>query len=298
MVFGNGGSRSGAGVAFTRDPATGAPGLYFDFCPNGQGEDVVAGRRSLTDSSRLKRLLPAVFAKLQAVCATLEAEFHDMQDFEFAVQDGRLYLLQTRAAQRTPWAALRTAVDMVGEGLITPKEALRRLDGVDLAGLSRSRFSEPLPEPLAKAIVAGYGVASGVIALDTAVVQRLAATGQSVILVRPATITADIAGMPQVAGILTAAGSRTSHAAVVARQLGIVCLVGCKTLGIDLDRRVCRIGSQEIAEEDGISLDGNTGAIYRGWLPVQHERPERELCIVAGWAMAAPEKDGGGRRHK
>jgi pyruvate, orthophosphate dikinase len=295
MVFGNAGGRSGAGVAFTRDPATGAPGLYFDFCPNGQGEDVVAGRRSLTDNGQLERLLPAVFAALQTVRARLEAEFRDVQDFEFTVQDGRLYLLQTRAAQRTPWAALRTAVDMVGEGLIAPEEALGRLADVDLAKLSRSRFPEPLPEPLAKATVAGYGVASGALALDAVAVQRLAATGQSVILVRPETITADIAGMAQVAGILTAAGSRTSHAAVVARQLGIVCLVGCETLTIDLDRRVCRIGSQEIAEEDGISLDGNTGAIYRGLLPVQREHPERELAVVAGWAATSrttSEEDG------
>jgi pyruvate,orthophosphate dikinase len=287
MVFGNAGGRSGAGVAFTRDPATGLPGLYFDFCSNGQGEDVVAGRRTLSDSRRLQRLLPAVYAELQAVRTRLEAEFREVQDFEFTVQDGRLYLLQTRAAQRTPWAALRTAVDMVEEGLITPEEALRRLAEIDLRAITRSHFSEPLPKPLAHAIVAGHGVASGATAFDATAVQRLAAAGKAVILVRPDTVTSDIASMAEVAGILTASGSRTSHAAVVARQLGKVCLVGCQQLVIDLDRRACRIGTPEIAEGDPISLDGNSGAIYPGLLPVVHERPERELAIVAGWEETA-----------
>jgi pyruvate, orthophosphate dikinase len=287
MVFGNAGGSSGAGVAFTRDPGTGAPRLYFDFCLNGQGEDVVAGRRTATDDRQLQRILPDVFAELQTVRAKLETEFRDVQDFEFTVQDGRLYLLQTRAAQRAPWAALRTAVDMVEEGLITPEEALGRLSGVDLGAIARAHFAEPLPEALAHAMVAGHGVAAGAVAFDAASVRRLTAGGKPVILVRPDTVTADIADIAQVAGILTAAGSRTSHAAVVARQLGKVCLVGCERLGVDLDRRLCRIGAREIAEGDVLSLDGNTGAIYAGLLPVVRERPERELAIVAGWAGSA-----------
>ena len=297
MVFGNAGGRSGAGVAFTRDPANGAPGLYFDFCSNGQGEDVVAGRRTVSDSRRLEHVLPAVFAELQAVRAKLEAEFCEVQDFEFTVQDSRLYLLQTRTAQRTPWAALRTAVDMVQEGLITSEEALRRLAEVDLTTITRSRFAEPLPEPLAHAIVAGHGVANGAIAFDAASVQRLTAAGQSAILVRPGTVTSDIAGMAEVTGILTAAGSRTSHAAVVARQLGKVCLVGCRQLVIDLDRRVCRIGTQKIAEGDPISLDSNSGAIYPGLLPMVQERPERELAVIAGWQESATHIEANGMRH-
>jgi pyruvate,orthophosphate dikinase len=297
MVFGNAGGRSGAGVAFTRDPASGAPGLYFDFCSNGQGEDVVAGRLTVSDSQRLEHVLPAVFAELQAVRAKLEAEFCEVQDFEFTVQDSRLYLLQTRTAQRTPWAALRTAVDMAQEGLITWEEALRRLAGVDLTTITRSRFAEPLPEPLAHAIVAGHGVANGAIAFDAASVQRLTAAGQSAILVRPGTVTSDIAGMAEVTGILTAAGSRTSHAAVVARQLGKVCLVGCRQLVIDLDRRVCRIGTQKIAEGDPISLDSNSGAIYPGLLPMVQERPERELAVIAGWQESATHIEANGMRH-
>jgi phosphohistidine swiveling domain-containing protein len=250
---------------------------------------VVAGRRSVTDGCRPQRLLPAVFAELEAVRAKLEAEFRDVQDFEFTVQDGRLYLLQTRAAQRTPWAALRTAVDMVEERLIAPEEALRRLADIDLAAIARSRFSEPLPQPLARATVAGHGVASGAVALDAAAAERLAAKGRSVLLVRPDAVTSDIAGLAQASGILTAAGSRTSHAAVVARQLGKVCIVGCAQLAVDVARRICRIGSHEIAEADVISLDGNTGAVYRGCC---------RWCAIARRGSSPSSLDGPGRRRR
>jgi len=288
MVFGNAGGTSGAGVGFTRDPATGAAELYFDFCFNGQGEDVVAGRRTLADDDRLRSLLPDAFHDLEAVSAKLEALFHDAQDFEFTVQDGRLFILQTRRAKRTPLAALRMAVDMVKEALITPEEALHRLDGVDLASLGRTRFAPPLPEPLARAVVAGAGVASGPVALDAAAVERFAAGGTPPVLVRPETLTADIAGLAGAAGLLTAAGSRTAHAAVVARQLGKVCLVGCPGLQIDMARRVCKIGGVTLAEGDAISVDGNTGAIYSGALAVLTERPQRELAVVANWKSTAP----------
>ena len=287
MVFGNAGGTSGAGVGFTRDPSTGAASLYLDFSFNAQGEDVVAGRRTIADADRLARLLPGVFAELQAARGTLEALFRDMQDFEFTVQEGRLFLLQARRGKRTPAAALRIAVDMVAEGLITPAEALSLLAGIDAAAASHTRFAPPLPAPLAQAVPAGSGVASGPIALDAATAARFAASGTAPILLRPATVTADIEGLAQAAGILTAAGSRTSHAAVVARQLGKVCLVGCAGLEIDLARRVCRLGGEALAEGDPLSLDGNTGAVYRGLLPVVTERPERELAIVADWRRAA-----------
>jgi pyruvate,orthophosphate dikinase len=287
MVFGNFGPRSGAGVGFTRDPATGARELYFDFCLKGQGEDVVSGRHTPMDSEHLRLLLPAVFVELQAVGSRLEAEFRDVQDFEFTVQEGRLWLLQTRDAKRTPWAALRVAVDMVEEGLITPAEALQRLADVDLSAVVRTRFALPLPEPLAHATVAGLGVSSGAIALDTAAAERLVSQGRPTVLVRHETETSDIAGVARAAGILTVAGGRTSHGAVVARQLGKVCLVGCRELTIDLDRRQCRFGSLQLAEGAQISLDGNTGAIYPGALPVLHERPERELAAVASWGTGS-----------
>jgi pyruvate, orthophosphate dikinase len=293
MVFGNAGGTSGAGVGFTRDPATGARTLYFDFCCNGQGEDVVAGRRTVAGSEGLRLSLPDAYHALEDIAARLEALFHDAQDFEFTVQDGKLFLLQTRRAQRTPMAALRMAVDMAEEGLITPEQALRMLHGVKLASLGRTRFAPPLPQPVAQAVVAGAGVASGPVALDEAAAARFAAHGTPAILVRPETLTGDIAALAQAGGLLTAAGSRTAHAAVVARQLGKVCLVGCAGLEFDSARRLCRIGGTSFAEGDAISIDGNTGAIYPGALPVLTEHPDRELAVVAGWRLTVPHQADG-----
>jgi len=286
MVFGNAGGTSGAGVGFTRDPATGARTLYFDFCHNGQGEDVVAGRRTLSDNERLRASMPDAYRALHDAVARLEALFRDTQDFEFTVEEGHLFLLQTRCAQRTPLAALRIAVDMVAEGLINPADALHRLEGIDLASLGHTRFAAPLPKPLARAVIDGAGVASGPLALDAASAERFAARGTPPILVRPETLTADTAALANAAGLLTAAGSRTAHAAVVARQLGKVCLVGCPDLEIDGARHVCRIGDTYFTEGDWISLDGNTGAVYAGTLAIVTERPERELAVVAQWRRA------------
>ena len=283
MVFGNAGGTSGAGVGFTRDPSTGAASLYLDFSFNAQGEDVVAGRRTIADADRLARVLPAVFAELQAARGTLETLFRDMQDFEFTVQEGMLFLLQTRRGKRTPAAALRIAVDMVAERLLSPAEALSHLADIDPDAAAHTRFAPPLPAPLAQAVAAGSGVACGPIALDADAAARFAACGTPPILLRPATVTADIEGLAHAAGILTAAGSRTSHAAVVARQLGKVCLVGCAGLEIDLAQRSCGLGEEVLAEGDPLSLDGNTGAVYRGLLPIVTERPDRELAIVAAW---------------
>jgi len=177
MVYGNAGGESGAGVAFTRNPATGARELYFDFQFNAQGEDVVAGRHKLRDNERLHLVLPTVWSRLNDICHALEALFHDAQDFEFTMQSGALYLLQTRRAKRTDWAALAIAVDMVAEGLLKPAEALARLDGIDLGAVVRTTFALPVPATLAMAQVAGMGVASGAIALDPDAVKRLSAAG-------------------------------------------------------------------------------------------------------------------------
>jgi len=281
MVYGNAGGASGAGVGFTRDPATGARGLYVDFAFNGQGEDVVAGRRATDGGVRLARMLPSVYAQLEAICATLEALSGDAQDFEFTVQTGALWLLQTRRAKRTPWAALRIAVELVEEGLLSPAEGRQLLRGIDLAAVVRTRFANP-GAVLTRAQVASVGVASGRIALDSAAAERLAKSGP-VILVRQETVTEDIAGMASAIGILTAMGGRTSHAAVVARQLGSVCLVACPDLVIDLARRTCSIGGQEFAEGDPLSLDGNEGTVHAGMLEAMAERPERELAVIATW---------------
>ena len=287
MVYGNADGLSGAGVGFTRNPATGAHEFYFDFQAGGQGEDVVAGRQVIGDALRLARVLPRVWAELLEACTSLEALFRDAQDFEFTVQTRRLFLLQTRRAKRTDWAALRIAVDLVSEGLMTPEEALTSLDGVALDRIVRSRFELPLPSPLAHAVVAGFGVTSGLIALDSEAVARMATDGDAVILVRRDIATSDIDGLARSAGVLTALGGRTSHGAVVARQLDKVCLVSCPSLSIDLERRTCRIGGQELREGEAISLDGNDGAVYRGAFAVVTEQPANELATVAGWRKAA-----------
>jgi pyruvate,orthophosphate dikinase len=286
MVFGNAGGGSGSGVGFTRNPATGAREFYYDFQFNGQGEDVVAGRQRLGDHDRLRAALPAVFARLNEICRELEALFRDAQDFEFTIQSGALFLLQTRRAKRTDWAALTIAADMVAEGLLSAAEALERLEGIDLQGVVRTSYAEPQPQPLATALAAGVGVATGAIALDVDAVKRLAAEGEPALLVRRDTATTDIEGMALAAGILTASGGRTSHAAVVARQLGKVCLVGCEALEIDLEKRQCRIGGTLFDEGDFLSLDGNSGAVYPGRLAPLTERPERALSAIAEWRRA------------
>jgi pyruvate,orthophosphate dikinase len=287
MVFGNAGGASGAGVGFTRDPATGAHQFYFDFQFNGQGEDVVAGRQKLRDNDRLRLSLPAVWARLNEVCQILEKLFGDAQDFEFTVQSGTLFLLQSRRAKRTDWAAVAIAADMVAEQLMTPAQGLAALEGVNLDAVARTAFEPPLPAPLAMAQVASIGVVSGAVALDTTAVRRLTEAGTPAILVRRDTVTSDIEGMALAAGILTASGGRTSHAAVVARQLGKVCLVACNELEIELDRRQCRIGGTVVNEGDFLSLDGNSGAVLAGRLNAVSERPERALAAIASWREAA-----------
>lgn len=285
MVFGNAGGESGSGVAFTRNPATGDRELYLDFRFNGQGEDVVAGRYRADDHRRLRRLFPMVWRQIESTSQTLEALFHDAQDFEFTLQSGVLYLLQSRNAKRSDWAALRIAVDLVREGLIDPGEAQRRLSHIDLARVSRTRLDTHSAVPLARAEAASIGVVRGAAAFDSAAAERLAKDGVPVILVRRETSTSDLSGIAAASGILTAAGSRTSHAAVVARQLGKVCLVGCASLEIDLGRRCCRIGAQTINEGDFLSLDGNQGCVFSGELKVLTERPERELKAIARWSL-------------
>lgn len=283
MVFGNAGGDSGSGVGFTRNPATGEGELYLDFRFYGQGEDVVAGRQRTQDHEHLRRTLPSVWKQIESTARTLETLFRDAQDFEFTVENGALHLLQSRDAKRTGWAAVRIAVDFVKEGLIEPAEGRRRLRGVDLAAVSRTRFKAHDRKPLAHAQSASIGVASGALAFDSAAAERMAKEATPAILVRREIATADIGGIASAAGILTATGSRSSHAAVVARQLGKVCLVGCAALEVDPQRRRCRFGKKTLNEGDSLSLDGNDGAIYSGSLEIVIERPERELKAIAGW---------------
>lgn len=287
MVFGNSGSRSGAGVGFTRDPATGEPALYLDFLFDAQGEDVVSGRQVASDSERLARQLPAVATDLARIAKSLESEFREVQDFEFTVEEGRLYLLQTRAAKLAPWAALKVAVAMVREGLIGRSEALRRLDGLALDRLERQTFHDAAgTEPIARAVSASMGAAIGAIAFHPDRVAALVADGRPAILVREDIATEDIAGIAAADGILTARGGRTSHAAVVARQMGKVCLVGCPSLRIESDGRGCFIGASRFREGDDLTLDGDGGRVFAGRIPVLRERPEADLAEVAGWRAA------------
>jgi pyruvate,orthophosphate dikinase len=288
MVFGNSGATSGAGVGFTRNPATGENSAYFDFLFNAQGEDVVSGRHSVNDTARLPRQLPLVAAELQRVTAALETEFRDMQDFEFTVENGRLYILQTRAAMRTPWAAVRIATDMVREGRITPTEALSHVEGLQLDRIGRTRLAAQTNSPaLATAVSASTGVAGGSIVFESKRAVELAAQGRRVILARPDIQTSDIEGIAAADGVLTTAGGRTSHAAVVARQLGKVCLVACSELHIAPDGKSCVLGVTRFSEGDEVTLESDAGRIYAGRLQLVHERPEKELAELAAWRAAA-----------
>ena len=299
MVFGNAGMDSGSGVGFTRDPATGENQPYLDFLFNAQGEDVVSGRCAVNHIERLQRRLPRVAAELSRITGVLEDEFRDVQDFEFTVENGRPYLLQTRDAKRTPWAALKIAVDMVREKRITPEEALRRLDGISIDRIERLRIAPGAGViPLAMAVPASLGVATGEIVFDAKRAMEVRGEGRKAILLREDIATEDIEGLAAADGVLTGAGGRTSHAAVVARQLGKVCLVGCSSLRIDAARKSCVVGSEPLREGDVVTLDGDNGQVYRGEVAVVRMRPESELSEVAGWrgaqvAVGDPEKTDG-----
>jgi pyruvate,orthophosphate dikinase len=284
MVYGNAGGTSGAGVAFTRDPATGERSLYLDFMFNAQGEDVVSGRHRISDASRLSELLPTVYGEILKAGQLLEQEFRDMQEFEFTVQDGMLSILQTRAGKRTSWAALRIIVEQAEEGLIATKEALDRAAALDLGGIGRSRIVRANEtRTLCRAVSASIGVAVGEIAFDAAKARDVAAAGRAAILVREDIATDDIVGIASAAGILTATGGRTAHAAVVARQLNKVCLVGCEALTVDLASRRCSIGGQWFSEGDSLCLDGHSGEVLAGAVQIETERPAELLAKLAHW---------------
>jgi pyruvate, orthophosphate dikinase len=278
MVFGNAGGTSGAGVGFTRHPSTGAPEPWVDFLFDAQGEDVVSGRRSAPGHRALAAVLPRVWAELVEAARRLERGLGDMQDFEFTVEQAHLYLLQARAGQRTPQAAARIALDLFDEGIIGRDEALARTRGLDAERLARVQLAPAQgvasAPPLAQATSACTGVASGPIALDEAAARAAAHAGHPAILVRAQAETADIAALDLAAGLLTQRGARTSHAAVVARQLGKVCLVGCEALGIDLAARAVRIAGREWREGEWLSLDGNTGAVYAGQVRTVRSTPQ------------------------
>jgi pyruvate,orthophosphate dikinase len=242
----------------------------------------------LTRADGLERLMPPNYGELREVVRRLETAFLDVQDFEFTIENGKLFLLQTRRAKRTPWAALRIAIDLAEEGLIAPDRALAQLTAIDLDKLVRRRVRIG-ETPLARGVPASLGVASGPIALSSAAAEAFAKDGKTPILVREDTVTADIAGMAVAAGILTARGGRTSHAAVVARQLDKVCLVGCEALTVAGDEQSCRIAGDTLQQGDIVTLDGESGAIYRGEIAAIEERPIAALAKIAAWRAAKAE---------
>jgi pyruvate, orthophosphate dikinase len=295
MVFGNSGCHSGAGVGFTRDPTSGHNAIWVDFLANAQGEDVVAGQRNAHGHAVLAQTAPDAWNELQAHALRLEQAFQDMQDFEFTVEDGALYLLQTRAGQRTPLAAARIALDLLDEGLISPEQALERTHNLQDSDLSTQRLVAQDPDqpgtapavPLAQALSACNGVVSGEIALDAQRVQERASAGVAVVLVRQDTQTSDIAALDAAAGLLTQRGARTAHAAVVARQMNKVCLVACSALHIDEAQRSVRLGEHLLAEGDVITLDGNNGCVYAGAVATCNATDEALLARLSALRQSA-----------
>lgn len=286
MVFGNMGASSGAGVAFTRNPWTGDPTPLIDFRSGGQGEDVVSGEREAMTQEELRQMMPDVYEELIRTGRKLEEHFSDMQDIEFTVQEGKLFLLQSRAGKRAPLAALRIAVDLLKDGILSQEEAARLLTGIDLPSIEIRTLSAT-EEPIGKGISASGGVAIGTIAFTPERAVQDSATGP-VILLRETASPDDIAGIDTAAGLLTARGARTSHAAVVARQMGKVCVVNCTDLAIDAPRHRCMIGKTPVREGEMLSIDGNTGAVYRGMVNIVTRKPDELLSIVATWQRPCP----------
>ena len=270
MVFGNMGETSGTGVAFTRDPATGQRQFFGECLTNAQGEDVVAGIRTPLPVKELEKFMPEAYKDLEATYKKLERHYRDMLDLEFTIQEGKLYMLQTRVGKRTGVAAVRIAVDMVKEGLITKKEALQRIGPDQLAQYLYPIFDaqeESRCTPLGKGLPAGPGAAAGKLALTADRAVEMKAAGNRVVLVRQETSPDEIHGMNAALGFLTARGGMTSHAAVVARQMGKVCVAGCEAIEV-LDSQSVRIGTQVFREGEYLSVNGSTGNVYGGDIPV------------------------------
>src|SRR2546421_6430129 len=284
MVFGNKGDESGTGVAFTRDPSTGETGLYGEFLANAQGEDVVAGIRTPQPLEEMKKRLPDAFEQLVETMHRLEEHYRDMQDIEFTVEDNDLYLLQTRSAKRTAAAAVKAAVDMAAEGLISREDAVARIDPAQL-----EQLLHPMIDPAAqwevatKGLNASPGAACGAIVLDADTAEERGKAGESVILVRWETTPDDIHGLIQAAGILTAHGGMTSHAAVVARGMGKPCVAGCEGLSIDIDARTITVGGRTLSEGDLLTIDGGTGAVIVGEVPLVAPEVNDDLQTILGW---------------
>jgi pyruvate, orthophosphate dikinase len=290
MVFGNTGENSGTGVCFTRDPSTGEKTFYGDFLLNAQGEDVVAGIRTPMHLSEMGRRMPHVYKQLERARKILEKHYRDMQDMEFTVEEGKLYMLQTRTGKRTPVATFRIAVDMVKERLITREQALMRVTAEDI-----ERLFYPVIDPsvaaqelasrkMATGINAVPGAAVGVAIFTAHEAEDLAATGQKVILVRRETSPEDVGGMAVAQGILTATGGKTSHAAVVARGWGKCCVVGCEGLEVDYAAKKMSVDGRVVRQGEWITLDGTDGIVYQGEVPLVTPQMPKDYYTILKWA--------------
>lgn len=287
MAFGNMGDDCGTGVAFTRDPATGAKGLFGEFLTNAQGEDVVAGVRTPMKITEMKDKFPEAFAQFTDVCAKLEAHYRDMQDMEFTVEHGKLYMLQTRNGKRTAQAALKIACDLVDEGVRTPKEAVAMIDPRNLDTLLHPQFDQvalKAATPVGKGLGASPGAACGQIVFSAEDAVDWKNRGKKVVMVRLETSPEDIVGMKASQGILTVRGGMTSHAAVVARGMGECCVSGCGDIVMDEEHKKFTLGGKEFREGDPISIDGTTGNIYAGIMPTVEAQIAGEFGRVMAWA--------------
>ena len=287
MAFGNMGDDCGTGVAFTRDPATGAKGLFGEFLTNAQGEDVVAGVRTPMHISEMADKFPEAFAQFNEVCKTLENHYRDMQDMEFTVEHGKLYMLQTRNGKRTAQAALKIACDLVDEGMRTPKEAVAMIDPRNLDTLLHPQFDAAAlkkADPMAKALAASPGAACGKIVFTAEDAKEWKARGEKVVLVRLETSPEDIEGMKASQGILTVRGGMTSHAAVVARGMGTCCVSGCSEIMMDEENKKFVLAGKEFHEGDWLSIDGSTGKIYDGIIPTVDASIAGEFGRIMAWA--------------
>ena len=287
MAFGNMGDDCGTGVAFTRDPATGEKGLFGEFLTNAQGEDVVAGVRTPMQITEMERKFPEAFIEFKNVCKTLEKHYRDMQDMEFTVEHGKLYMLQTRNGKRTAQAALKIACDLVDEGMRTEEEAVAMIDPRNLDTLLHPQFDQKVLKratALGKGLGASPGAACGKVVFSAEDAVEWAKRGEKVVLVRLETSPEDITGMKSAQGILTVRGGMTSHAAVVARGMGTCCVSGCGDIAMDEENKKFTLASKTFHEGDAISLDGTTGNIYEGIIPTVDATITGEFEKIMNWA--------------
>ncbi|MGC9002599.1 MAG: pyruvate, phosphate dikinase [Dictyoglomus sp.] len=285
MVFGNMGNDSGTGVAFTRNPSTGEKEFYGEYLTNAQGEDVVAGIRTPQPISKLAEEMPEVYKQLLEVRDLLEKYYRDVQDIEFTIEKGKLYMLQTRNAKRTARAAVKIAVDMVKEGLITKEEAILRVSPDQINQLLHAQIDPNAPKKvIAKGLPASPGAASGKVVFSSREAEKRGKEGEKVILVRPETTPDDIGGLAAAQGVLTSRGGMTSHAAVVARGMGKPAVVGCEAIKIDLNKEEFTVGDVVIKKDDIITIDGSTGEVILGEVPMIPPTLSEELKELLSWA--------------